>query len=144
MVLILILAGLVLTLLLGWLWLRRARSAASEPLEATPTLTPQAQLYRLQQSGKFWGVSLESHCRASSQFAGRQFPFGSVPTLPVESCTETICRCCLNGLPDRRRCTDRRLGEDRRSDLRMDANDRRSDRPRRKDDLNSWTAYSHL
>ena len=138
------LGSLLLVVLVGLYWLRRNRHGPTELSEAGPAPTPQDQLYKLQHSGKFWGVSVESHCRASSSLAGGQFTFDSPPTLPVEGCEETSCHCCLRGLPDRRKQRERRCGEDRRLGLRMESNDRRSQRPRRKDDRNSWARYSHL
>jgi hypothetical protein len=136
--------SLLLILLGGYIWRRRKNDAVAESTEAGTALTPGAQLNKLQQSGRFWGVSVESHCRASSSLAGRQFTFDSPPVLPVDGCTEARCHCCLRGLPDRRERRDRRSADDRRALLRMESGDRRSQRPRRKDDRNSWANYSHL
>ena len=138
------LGSLLLVVLGGFYWLRRNRHASPELSAAAPVLTPQAQLHKLQHSGKFWGVSVESHCRASSSLAGGQFTFDSPPILPVQGCEEASCHCCLRGLPDRRKHRERRSGKDRRLGLRMESSDRRSQRPRRKDDRNSWATYSHL
>lgn len=138
------LGSLLLVVLVGFFWLQRKRHGPSQLSEADPLLTPQAQLHKLKHSGRFWGVGVESHCRASSSLAGRQFTFDSPPMLPVEGCKEASCHCCLRGLPDRRRHRERRSGEDRRLSLRMESSDRRSQRPRRKDDRNSWATHSHL
>ncbi len=144
MYLSLALGSLLMVLLGAFFWMRRNRQASTESPEAGPLLSPQAQLHKLQHSGRFWGVSVESHCRASSPLAGRRFAFDSPPMLPVEGCKEASCHCCLRGLPDRRKQRERRSGEDRRHSLRMESSDRRSQRPRRQDDRNSWVTYSHL
>jgi hypothetical protein len=138
------LGSLLFILLGGYIWRRRNRTAIAESPEADTALPPDAQLKKLRQSGRFWGVSVESHCRASSSLAGRQFSFDSPPVLPVEGCIEARCHCCLRGLPDRRERRDRRSADDRRAILRMESGERRSQRPRRRDDRNGWTNYSHL
>jgi hypothetical protein len=144
MSLALALGSLVLVVFGGFFWLRHHRHGSAEPSEADPVLTPQAQLHKLQQSGKFWGISVESHCRASSSLAGRQFAFDAPPILPAEGCEADACHCCLRGLPDRRKHKERRSGVDRRLGLRMESSERRSQRARRKYDRNSWASYSHL
>lgn len=136
--------GSLLLVVLGGFFLLHRNRGPKELSEAGPRLTPQDQILNLQRSGKFWGVSVESHCRASSSLAGRQFAFDSPPILPAEGCEATSCRCCLRGLPDRRKHKERRSGEDRRLGLRMESSDRRTQRARRKDDRNSWATYSHL
>lgn len=139
------LAGLLLALLGGIFLLRRnAQRPVLRDTAVTARPSPQAQLHKLQSAQNFWGVRVESHCRASSRLAGQQFAFDGVPVLPVEGCESAVCNCVLVGLPERRLRTDRRLGEDRRRSLRMESNDRRSGRSRRKSDENSWGAYSHL
>ena len=138
------LVSLLLVLVAGYIWRRRSRTAIAESPDSGVALTPEAQLNKLQQTGRFWGVSVESHCRASSSLAGRQFAFDSPPFLPVDGCTEARCHCCLRGLPDRRKRRDRRSADDRRVILRMESGERRSQRPRRRDDRNTWANYSHL
>ena len=74
--------AVVILILFGLLLLRKMRTQASrqpQPKADVP-LTPQAQLYKLQKNERFWGVSVESHCSASSGLAGKQFPFlGRLP-----------------------------------------------------------------
>jgi len=132
--------------LLGIYFLTRRNNAPQDQGHsgAVTRLSPQAQLHKLQLSQKFWGVRIESHCRASSTLAGREFPFDAVPTLPVEGCESAACTCVLVGMPERRSLTDRRSGIDRRRAMRMESNDRRTKRPRRKNDINTWLDYSHL
>jgi hypothetical protein len=129
------------------LFLVRNRSRGGSTLAQSKIdipLTPQAQLYKLQKSEKFWGVSVESHCSASSRLAGKKFPLESAPVLPVRECEAPACKCSYFGLPDRRIETDRRGGQDRRRSMRMESEERRAERPRRKADLVSWQAYRHL
>jgi len=139
-------AGIVAILIGYWLLTRRTRKPpVNDRIAAEPRhLTPQAQLVKLKDSPVFWGYRIESHCRPSSRLAGRQYPLDELPPLPVEGCTSGQCECCLVGLADQRRLVDRRSGQDRRRTLRLDSNDRRGDRPRRKADLNTWGSYGHL
>lgn len=138
------LGGVLLALLGLFLFLRRRRVQIPDEHEKPLSLTPSAQLYRLEKDELFRGVSVESHCHASSYLAGKEFPFESAPVLPVNDCESAVCTCRFTGLPDRRKYSERRGGEDRRRSLRMESNERRGDRPRRKKDLHSWTAYRHL
>lgn len=134
---LLVLLGLFL---IRW---RRRRPARQDP-ERSIVLTPSAQLFKLQKADRFRGVSVESHCRASSMLAGREFSFESAPNLPVNGCEAAMCTCRFTGLPNRRTDPDRRTGHDRRRSLRMEDEERRDDRPRRSKDLDSWTAaYRH-
>lgn len=131
----------------GYLLMRRPPATNRQPHGTRRTvaqLTPQAQLHRLQMAQKFWGVSIESHCRASSRLAGLKFPFETAPMLPVQDCPSTSCRCVYIGLVERRGNAERRSGLDRRRSLRMNTNERRAERPRRNEDLNTWQSYSHL
>lgn len=123
---------------------KKARDFALEVPKEPAWRPPEAQLAKLRETEKFWGFRIESHCRASSRFAGQQFTFEDNPPLPAQGCDSRICQCCLVGLPEQRRYRDRRSGEDRRRSIRIDSSDRRAERPRRKDDLNSWVSYSHL
>jgi len=122
---------------------RRQQTQVTTPQKTIP-LTPPAQLYKLQKSERFWGVTVESHCSASSRLAGIKFPFESAPRLPVRECAENLCKCSFVGLPERRRTADRRRGQDRRNTIRMEATERRAVRPRRQADLVTWQAYRHL
>jgi len=139
------LGGISLTLI-GLLLFRAQRQQEPdvEQIEKPIRLTPPAQLYKLQKSDRFWGVSVESHCGASSRLAGRRYPFDEAPHLPVNGCSAAACICNYIGLPDRRLRDDRRRGRDRRSAMRMETPERRAERPRRKIELLSWNAYRHL
>jgi hypothetical protein len=139
------LGGVILTLI-GLLLFRAQRRQEPDPeqIEQPTRLTPQAQLYKLQKSDKFWGVSVESHCGASSRLAGQHFPFDEAPHLPVNDCNAAACICSYIGLPDRRMRDERRRGQDRRGAMRMESTERRADRPRRKDDLINWNSYRHF
>ena len=139
------LIGTLLTLFGAYFVLRRRRQARSATTAARPPqLGPQAQLRKLRQDRRIWGVKVESHCHASSRIAGRQYALDAVPPLPVAGCEAATCSCCLIGLADRRDRSDRRTGRERRLSMRMDTFERRSEQPRRRDDLNSWVNYGHL
>jgi hypothetical protein len=138
------LSGVLLAVLGLILFIWRRRNPTPEEPETSVQLTPPAQLFKLQKADRFRGVSVESHCHASSQLAGQEFPFESAPRLPVSGCEAASCECRFIGLPDRRLQADRRTGQDRRRSMRMEDSERRGERPRRSKDLNSWTAYRHL
>lgn len=106
--------------------------------------TPSAQLEKLQISGDYWGVKVESHCPASAHLVKHQYEFDTAPTLPTPECGAAICECGYVGLPERRKGEDRRSGKERRTVLRDDMLDRRSHRPRRKADLAAWAAQGNL
>jgi hypothetical protein len=143
--LVLVLGVLVLVLLAVLLLGSRRRRRLTPRLPDQPLrLSPHAQLLKLQNSGRFRGVRIESHCRASSHLVGREFDFDAAPSLPVEGCDAAVCECGYVGLTDRRQLSERRAGEDRRDSVRTEWSDRRHNRPRRESDLNSWGAYGHL
>ena len=122
----------------------RGRASASPATDDTLLPTPRAQLRKLRQRPGLWGYRVESHCRAASCLAGRRYPIEDEPPLPAVNCEIGRCRCILAGLPEQRRIIDRRSGFDRRRTIRMETSERRTDRPRRKADLNSWGGYGHL
>ena len=139
------LVALLLALMIGYWLVRRSRPRGPPSARAdSAALTPRDQLHRLRQSPLFWGVTIESHCRASSHLAGLEFSFEQVPPLPVAGCDAANCICRYVGLAERRKTQDRRDGVDRRDSLRMNADDRRIDRPRRQADLNLWRSYRHI
>ena len=111
------------------------------PADKASALTPVGQLARLKQCGKFNGVSVESHCPATSSLVGVRFTFENAPELPLPGCDATPCRCRFVGITERRQLIDRRSGHDRRESLRMDSDDRRSDQPRRKSERDAWGAF---
>ena len=138
--------GLVLAaLLLLFLAISRRHRTLNPKLPKQPVrLSPEAQLLKLQNMGRFRGIRIESHCRASSHLVGQEFSFGAAPHLPVSGCDAAVCECGYTGLPERRRQGERRSGRDRRLSMRLETEDRRSERPRRGDDINTWAAYSKL
>jgi len=91
-------------------------------------------LARLERSGGFRGVRIDSRCPATASLAKREFPFGAVPSLPVPGCDAPYCECAYAGLPERRSLRDRRSGSDRRSVVRAQGQERRSQRSRRRSD----------
>ena len=67
-----VLAAVILITLGLFLYRMRAKRPPGQATFKSDTpLTPQAQLYKLQKNEKFWGVSIESHCSASSRLAGK-------------------------------------------------------------------------
>lgn len=133
--------------LIGYLVVARQKKNHNEtaaPQTQPLHRSPQSQLHKLQANGRYWGFRVESHCRASSRLAGREYAFADRLPLPVEDCDTRICECCLIGLPERRQRVERRTGQDRRRSIRMDSSDRRSERPRRQKDRDSWVSYRHL
>lgn len=106
--------------------------------------TANAKLHTLQESGRYWGVRIDSHCRATSPLVGREYAFDSAPHLPYQGCNAAVCSCSYVGLADRRSIIDRRTGEDRRSSTRLESDDRRAQRPRRETELNPWLVYGGL
>ncbi|MCB1725556.1 MAG: hypothetical protein KDJ39_17865 [Gammaproteobacteria bacterium] len=139
--------GGITLLVLGALILRSRNHQTPETAEEHPRSalpSPETQAVRLRDADRFWGFRVESHCRASSRLAGRQFAFDERLPVPVAGCESGQCACCLIGLPERRVLADRRSGMDRRRSIRLEDSDRRAERPRRRSDLNFWGAYSHL
>lgn len=139
------LVGVILVLIGLFLFRTRGKKdVVSEQVEERVRLSPQAQLYKLQKSENLWGVSVESHCGASSKLVRQTFTFADAPHLPVSGCTADACICSYIGLPERRLHGERRRGQDRRRALRMEGDERRAERPRREGDLSNWAAYRHL
>lgn len=122
----------------------RARRLTRRTAPPPPPLAPRAQALKLKESGRYWGYRIESHCGASSRLSGREYRIDDSPPLPADGCAASPCTCCLIGLPNRRRQSERRSGRDRRRSLRLESVDRRDTYPRRATDLNSWNTYRHL
>jgi len=101
-------------------------------------------LDKLQRSGQFRGVTVESRCAAAAHLAGREFDFDTAPEMPLPGCEAEVCQCGYTGLPERRVSTERRSWNDRRVSARPDSNDRRTMRPRRKADLAVWATQGRL
>ena len=72
--------------------------------------TANTRLHTLQQSGRYWGVRIDSHCRATSPLVGREYAFDSAPHLPYQGCNAAVCSCSYVGLAERRSLVDRRTG----------------------------------
>ena len=139
------LAIIITAMLLLFLVVARRHRRLTPRLPNQPLrLSPQAQLMKLQTTGRYRGIKVESHCSASSHLVGREYEFEDAPALPASGCDTAVCECGYVGLPERRVSRDRRVGRDRRISVRMEGEDRRIERPRRKSDLNSWNAYGHL
>ena len=142
---VLSLAALLLVLLAVMVATSRRHRRLIPRLPAHPHRFPQrAELLKLEQSGRFRGVNIEAHCHAASHLAGREFAFDAVPGLPVSGCDAAVCACAYVGLPERRHGLDRRSGRDRRLAFRGESIERRSDRPRRKDDFVPWGVHGRL
>lgn len=138
--------GGVILALIGLFIVRatRRKDVVYEQIEERARLSPKAQLQKLQTSENLWGVSVESHCGASSKLVGQTFTFDVAPPLPVIGCTADACICSYIGLPERRLHGERRRGQDRRRALRMEGDERRAERPRREGEHYNWAAYRHL
>lgn len=141
--------SILVVVLLALLLVRAALSRQHRELtpklpDAPVRLSSEAQLIKLKSQGNFRGIKVESHCRSSSQYAGTEFAFDDAPPLPVAGCDLAVCQCGYVGLPERRKQVDRRAGRERRLSIRMEANDRRADRPRRRSDESNWAHYGHL
>jgi hypothetical protein len=140
-------AALAAAAVLGYLFWRVVHEEkAAAPLEWEPEVkfsgsSPRVQLQQLERAGCYSGVMIETHCKASSPLAGRKFPIGEVPELPVAGCEVETCTCRYIGLRDRR-VDDRRKLPDRRKKVRMEE-DRRSGEDRRKD-ANRWRSEYDL
>ena len=132
-------------LLILFLGLARRQRRLNPRLPKSPVRpTPAAKLERLQISRDYWGVKIQSHCPASAHLVGHCYEFDTVPTLPAPGCKAAICECGYIGLPERRKGGDRRNRNERRSIIREDMQDRRSQRPRRKADLAAWAAQGNF
>ena len=106
----------------------------------TPIKVQQQKLQSMIDSKKYWGFYIdfisEAHCcDAARLVAKKPFPINSVPALPLDNCTKTICRCRHAGLVQKRRhLHQRRKTHDRRDSIRFqDVPDRRANRDRRSD-----------
>lgn len=96
---------------------------------------------------RFWGVRVigtepAPTCAAMRCTDGRGYRLERVPTLPLPDCDLQICRCRFEYLPERRTCSERRRGQDRRTAIRFDTDrsDRRTGLDRRSaNDAWNWT-----
>ena len=70
--------GVLFVALLVYLALRHRRRDA-DSYAAKPAPDRPEQLRRLRGDPRFWGVAIESHCRASSRYAGAKFAFDDLP-----------------------------------------------------------------
>ena len=116
---------------------RIARSESTSPVQT-------GSLAHLKENKFFWGAELsQPGCTESRELLGRQFPFDQAPELPLPGCTRTLetCACQFRGLRERRD-RHRRLGSDRRGEVRFDKThpDRRTNAGRRRGDR--WVGHS--
>jgi len=114
----------------------------------TPTKIQQQKLQSMIDSKKYWGFTIdfvnEHHCCDAAKLAAKKpFPINSVPALPLDNCTKTICRCRYAGLLQTRQpLHQRRETKDRRGSIRFEeVTDRRSHRDRRSD---NWILQNTL
>jgi len=95
------LLGIVVVLLLAWLFLRR-RGKADEPA-ATATKDSKKTAYH--------AVSIKfdkNACDAAKEMSGRRFLSSAAPRLPLPGCNVLECRCRFAHHQDRRSSKDRR------------------------------------
>lgn len=137
--LIMLISLLLASAILLYFYQRNKNSSTSN--HAHPTRTPLSQQQRLQaiiSSGKYWGIKISplnksACCSAVSALQNKQFPINSVPSLPLQNCTQDNCHCKHSGLPEKRKPgSQRRQHNDRRESVRFeDISDRRSHSDRR-------------
>jgi len=116
-------------------------SPKRQPNRAHSSSTALNQNEKLQSiiaSGKYWGLSITptqntTSCSAALQLKNKQFPINSVPTLPLQNCSQNHCYCKHTGLLEKRSSnSSRRLRHDRREAIRFEEiSDRRSHTDRR-------------
>jgi len=106
----------------------------------TPIKVQQQKLQSMIDSKKYWGFNIDfvnEHqcCEAARVVAKKPFPINSVPALPLDNCTKSICHCRHAGLVEKRQpLHQRRKTNDRRDNIRFEeVSDRRSHRDRRSD-----------
>jgi len=108
----------------------------------TPIKIQQQKLQSMIDSKRYWGFNIDFVneslcCEAVREVAKKPFPINSVPALPLDNCTKSICRCKHAGLVEKRQpLHQRRKTNDRRDSIRFEeVSDRRSHRDRRS---NNW------
>lgn len=106
----------------------------------TPIKTQQQKLQSMIDSKRYWGFNIDfinenQCCEAALQAAKKPFPINSVPALPLDNCTKSICRCKHTGLVEKRKpLQQRRKKNDRRDNIRFEEiSDRRAHTDRRSD-----------
>jgi hypothetical protein len=117
---------------------RARRIARSESV----SLAQPGSLAHLQENKFFWGAELsQPGCVESRELLGHQFPFDQAPELPLAGCTQRTCACQFKGLRECR-IRHRRLGSDRRGEVRFDKThpDRRANAGRRRGDR--WVRHT--
>jgi len=96
------LLGIVVVLLLAWLFLRR-RGAKSDESTATATKDPEKTAYHAV------SIKFDKHaCDAAKEMSGRRFLSSAAPRLPLPGCNVLECRCRFAHHQDRRSSKDRR------------------------------------
>jgi len=103
-----------------------------------------AGIDKLKNNPLFWGLQMgQPGCEAAMSILDRQYPFDSVPELPLPGCSAASCTCQFKGLVERR-SWHRRMIEDRRAVVRFYKDmpaDRRSGGGRRRGD--SWIGHTN-
>ena len=146
---------LIIGVVAGMIWILRSQGTAGKlirhrqprPLdevkEISDAKTKAHELEKLRHSRKFWGVEIQHPgCDAARKLAGQNFTLDEAPALPVEGCTAAQCSCLYEGLKEHRE-THRRTQQDRRENIRFDANkpDRRKVKDRRRH-FDQWKGRS--
>jgi hypothetical protein len=99
---------------------------------------------KLKANSLFWGVEMgQPGCEAAQALLGKQYTFEDAPQLPLDGCSSAMCTCQFKGLKNNRNPQQpRRTNQDRRNEVRFDADkpERRSRKNRRRSD--SWDDHS--
>jgi hypothetical protein len=117
-------------------------SAGASPQQvARPAPAPTAA--KAKPAAPVWGKRLvidqATACQTARILAGQCFPMGKVPGLPLKDCGNSACRCHFEPMTERRSGAERREGHERREQIRFeDQHERRSGKPRRKDEHYTW------
>ena len=99
------LLGLVVVLLIAWLYLRR-RSAARQAQEAAATSRP-----RKAADTSYHAVSIKlgkDACAAAKNMTGHRYLASEAPRIPLPGCDAAVCECRFAHHEDRRSGKDRR------------------------------------
>ena len=104
----------------------------------------QSAINKLKNNPMFWGMEMgQPGCESAMAILGRQYPFDSLPDLPLSGCSAASCTCQFKGLVERR-TRHRRMVEDRRAVVRFYKDQpaaRRSGGGRRRGD--SWIGHTN-
>jgi len=124
--------------LLYWYKKNNPAKTVTHSRQKTKSLSQHEKLQKIISSGKYWGLKIipsksKQCCPTVLKLENKPFPINSVPTLPLQGCTQNHCYCQHTGLLEKRRDnSSRRLKSDRREDIRFEETaDRRSHSDRR-------------